>query len=86
MIYLEGVGPKTVRALSLVAEIIYGAEASRQDPARYFFVHGGKDAMPYPVDRFTYDRTIDFFNKIIQRTRLFLSEKRKVASDLVSIG
>lgn len=55
----KGVGPKTIRALSLVAEIIYGAKASYQDPARYSFAHGGKDATPYPVDRKTYDQTIN---------------------------
>lgn len=53
-----GVGPKTIRALALVAEVIYGAEPSYQDPARYSFAHGGKDATPYPVDCPTYDETI----------------------------
>ena len=53
-----GVGPKTIRALALVAEVIYGAKPSYEDPARYSFAHGGKDATPYPVDRDTYDRTI----------------------------
>ncbi|HRR39360.1 MAG TPA: DUF763 domain-containing protein, partial [Candidatus Paceibacterota bacterium] len=57
---IEGVGPKTIRALALVAEVIYGAEPSYDDPARYSFAHGGKDATPYPVDRFTYDKTIEF--------------------------
>jgi len=54
----EGVGPKTIRALALVSEIIYGAKPSYEDPARYSFAHGGKDATPYPVDRGTYDKTI----------------------------
>ncbi|MCM8815839.1 MAG: DUF763 domain-containing protein, partial [Candidatus Omnitrophica bacterium] len=50
LISVEGVGPKTVRALSLVAELIYSAAPSYKDPARYSFAHGGKDATPYPVD------------------------------------
>jgi hypothetical protein len=54
-----GVGPKTIRALALVAEVIYGAKPSYEDPARYSFAHGGKDATPYPVDIGTYDQTID---------------------------
>lgn len=53
-----GVGPKTIRALALVSEVIYGAKPSYEDPARYSFAHGGKDATPYPVDRETYDQTI----------------------------
>lgn len=55
----EGVGPKTIRALALVSEVIYGAKPSYEDPARYSFAHGGKDATPYPVDRSTYDQTIE---------------------------
>ena len=55
---MKGVGPKTVRALALVGEVIYGAAPSYEDPARYSFAHGGKDATPYPVDRVTYDQTI----------------------------
>lgn len=58
LLAMEGVGPKTIRALALVAEIIYGAKPSYEDPARYSFAHGGKDATPYPVDRATYDQTI----------------------------
>lgn len=54
-----GVGPKTIRALALVAEVIYGAKPSYEDPARYSFAHGGKDATPYPVDCKTYDQTIE---------------------------
>jgi len=54
----EGVGPKTIRALSLVAEIVYGAKPSYEDPARYTFAVGGKDGTPFPVDRATYDKTL----------------------------
>ena len=64
-----GVGPKTVRALALVAEIIYGAKPSYEDPARYSFAHGGKDGTPYPVDRVTYDRTIESIKRYVSRSR-----------------
>jgi len=65
-----GVGPKTVRALALVAEVIYGAKPSYEDPARYSFAHGGKDATPYPVDRVTYDKTINLINQLVLKTKL----------------
>ena len=48
LVAMKGVGPKTVRALALVGEVIYGAAPSYEDPARYSFAHGGKDATPYP--------------------------------------
>jgi hypothetical protein len=61
-----GVGPKTIRALALVSEVIYGANPSYEDPARYSFAHGGKDATPYPVDCEIYDQTINSF-KVIKK-------------------
>lgn len=67
---IEGVGPKTIRALSLVAELIYGEAPSYRDPARFSFAHGGKDGTPFPVDRATYDRTIEVMKKAIRSARL----------------
>jgi uncharacterized protein len=74
---MEGVGAKTVRALALVSEIIYGAKPSYEDPARYSFAHGGKDATPYPVDRETYDKTITVLSEAVRKTKLDYSEKDK---------
>ncbi|MGB9620716.1 MAG: DUF763 domain-containing protein, partial [Armatimonadota bacterium] len=54
---VEGVGPKTVRALAMIGDLVYGAPMSRRDPAAYSFAHGGKDGIPYPVDRRGYDRS-----------------------------
>ncbi|MEA3344375.1 MAG: DUF763 domain-containing protein [Patescibacteria group bacterium] len=85
LLALKGVGPKTIRALSLVSEIIYGAKPSYQDPARYSFAHGGKDATPYPIDRPTYDTTIEFFNKIVKSMKTDYSEKKKMIARLNNI-
>jgi hypothetical protein len=74
---VEGVGPKTIRALSLVAEIIYGAKPSYKDPARYSFAHGGKDGTPYYVEREVYDKTIEVIEKAIKKANVSLSEKDK---------
>ncbi|MEW6617073.1 MAG: DUF763 domain-containing protein [Patescibacteria group bacterium] len=78
----EGVGPKTIRALALVSEVIYGAKPSYEDPARYSFAHGGKDATPYPVDRKTYDVTIDTMKKYVEKTKIPLPEKNKIQKRL----
>ncbi len=74
---LSGVGPKTIRALSLISELVHGVEPSYRDPARYSFAHGGKDGIPYPVDRKTYDQSIELLSRAISRTKLGLSEKRQ---------
>ncbi|HJX15118.1 MAG TPA: DUF763 domain-containing protein [Candidatus Deferrimicrobiaceae bacterium] len=67
---LEGIGPKTIRALSLVSEIVYGKPPSYRDPARFSFAHGGKDGTPFPVDRKGYDRTIDVMKKAIESAKV----------------
>ncbi|HBS48130.1 TPA: DUF763 domain-containing protein [Candidatus Dependentiae bacterium] len=84
LIAQEGVGPKTVRALALVGEVIYGAEPSYKDPARYSFAHGGKDATPYPVDKKTYDQTIEILRKAVIKTKLTPNEKNKAITNLIS--
>ena len=78
----KGVGPKTIRALSLVSEIIYGATPSYEDPARYSFAHGGKDATPYPVDRPTYDQTIETLKQVVVKSRINHFEKDKALKRL----
>ena len=75
----QGVGPKTIRALALVAEVIYGAKPSYQDPARYSFAHGGKDATPYPVDRETYDETIAKLQSFIKKPKTMINIDNKSA-------
>jgi uncharacterized protein len=60
---IQGVGPKTILALSLISELIYGTKPSWNDPARYSFAHGGKDGYPYPVQKETYDQSIQILKK-----------------------
>ena len=86
LLALEGVGPKTIRALSLVSEMIYGAKPSYEDPARYSFAHGGKDATPYPIEREVYDSTIDFFSRVIKAMKTNHSEKQKMINRLHQKG
>jgi hypothetical protein len=77
LLSIEGVGPKTVRALSLISELVYGAPPSFRDPARYSFAHGGKDGYPFPVDRQTYDQSIQLLAKAVQKARVDNTEKRE---------
>jgi hypothetical protein len=71
----QGLGPKSLRSLALVAELIYGTPASTKDPARFSFAHGGKDGIPYPVDRETYDKTIQILHDSLNRSKVNRSEK-----------
>ena len=65
-----GVGGKTIRALALVAELLHGVQASWRDPAKFSFAHGGKDGHPFPVDRRTYDQSIEVLREAVTRARI----------------
>jgi len=72
---IQGLGPKTLRALTLLAELVYGAKPSFRDPAKFSFAHGGKDGHPYPVDRETYDMTIEILDRALKAAKMERSEK-----------
>jgi hypothetical protein len=79
---LKGVGAKTIRALSLISELVYGVAPSYRDPACYSFAHGGKDGIPYPVDRETYDKSIALLRRAINRAKLGIREKDEAVGRL----
>ena len=72
---IRGLGPKSLRALALLADVVYGAPPSYTDPAVYSYAHGGKDGIPYPVDRQLYDRSIEILEKAIKESNLGRKDK-----------
>ncbi len=79
----RGLGPKTIRALTLITEIAYGTKADWQDPVKYSFAHGGKDGYPYPVDRETYDKSIEILKAAIKKSKVTNSEKKELLYKLI---
>ena len=75
LVAIRGIGPKAVRALALVSELIYGAAASWEDPAKYSFAHGGKDGTPYPVDKRTYQKTIEIIENATRAAKVDETER-----------
>lgn len=86
MLAVEGVGPATVRAFALVAEVVYNARASRKDPVRYSFAHGGKDGHPFPVNRQNYDRSINLLENALRRAKTGDRENIKALKRLALIS
>jgi hypothetical protein len=82
LLSLKGVGPKTIRALSLVSELIYGAKPSYEDPARYSFSVGGKDGTPFFVERDVYDKLLGVMEKGIKKSNISLREKNEAQKRL----
>jgi hypothetical protein len=70
-----GIGPMALRSLSLIAELIYHAPASRRDPAAYSFAHGGKDGHPYHVNRALYDANIERLKETINAAKIGHTDK-----------
>ena len=79
---MPGVGAKTLRALTLIAEIAYGTPASWKDPAKFSFAHGGKDGHPYTVNRKLYDGSVDFLRRTLERGRIERSDKENALKRL----
>jgi hypothetical protein len=79
---IQGVGPKSLRALSLISELIYGIKPSFKDPTRFSFAHGGKDGHPYPVDRKVYDKTIEVLKGAVEKARVGGREKMEAIQRL----
>jgi uncharacterized protein len=78
LLSVKGVGPATVRGLALVAELVYGEEPSWEDPVKFSFSFGGKDGVPYPVNREAMDESIEILRQSIQEAKI--GEKEKLQS------
>jgi len=77
LLLVEGLGPESLRALALVADIIYGETPSFRDPtthaidpALYAYAHGGKDGFPYPVSPDLLKKTLEFLVKALEDMRV----------------
>ena len=78
----KGVGPATVRGLALVSEIIYGEKPSWKDPVKYSFAYGGKDGVPYPVDRRAMDESIEFLKRAVEEAKIEDTERLRALRSL----
>ncbi|UCF45550.1 MAG: DUF763 domain-containing protein [Candidatus Bathyarchaeota archaeon] len=77
LLSVRGVGPATVRGLALVAELIYGEKPSWADPVKFSFAYGGKDGVPFPVDRRAMDESIQMLKQMVQAAKIGDKEKTR---------
>ena len=70
LLLLEGLGPRTLQSLALIAEVVHGAPSRFSDPARFSFAHGGKDGHPFPVPLKTYDESLNFLRTSLEEAKL----------------
>jgi len=89
LLLIKGLGPSTLRALSLVLELIYDVHPSWKDPVthppdpfKFAYAVGGKDKVPFPVERNTYDDLISFLEKLLEKGK----EEREVVKQVKKIS
>ena len=82
LLSMKGVGPKTVRSLALISDLIYGEKPSWKDPVKYTFTVGGKDGVPYPVDKKAMDESIDIIKEGINQAKIGNTQKIKTLKKL----
>ena len=75
LLSVKGVGPATVRGLALVSELVYGEKPSWEDPVKFSFAFGGKDGVPFPVDRKAMDESIQILKRSVQEAKIGDKEK-----------
>ena len=77
LVAIRGIGPKAVRALALVSDLIYGKPPSWRDPAKFAFCMGGKDGVPYPIDKRHYDEVTAILEQAVEESKVGKAEKTK---------
>jgi hypothetical protein len=86
LLCLKGMGKKKLRALALLSKLIYGTELDWKDPVKYSFAHGGKDGIPYPVDREAYDHSISFLRGAIEEAKAAEGDKSRALRRLAALA
>ncbi|WP_175059639.1 DUF763 domain-containing protein [Thermococcus sp. 2319x1] len=89
LLLIKGLGPSTLRALSLVLELIYDVHPSWKDPVthppdpfKFAYAVGGKDKVPFPVESGTYDDLISFLEKLLEKGK----EERELVKQVTKIS
>ncbi|MGC8832303.1 MAG: DUF763 domain-containing protein, partial [Thermoproteota archaeon] len=85
LLSFRGIGPGTLRALSLVAEIVFDAPPSWRDPIRFSFAFGGKDGVPYPVDRRRMDRVVSMLEDALSKAKVGEKDRLRAMKNLKTL-
>jgi len=89
----RGIGPSTLRALSLISELIYNEPPSKRDPIthiydpiKWSYAVGGKDGVPYPISKKHYDDVIFELKSIVEAVKKNGKEKILAFKNLKKIS
>ncbi len=82
LLLIKGVGRVTLRSLAFVSSLIYDKELAYRDPVMYAYNLGGKDKIPFEINRKTYDNVCKGMEQIIENARIDSNEKYKILKRL----
>ena len=86
LLLLKGMGARALQSLALVSEIIHGTPSRFQDPARFSFAHGAKNAQPFPVPVNIYDESIATLQSAVEQARIGDKEKLRAVGQLSKLA
>lgn len=75
LLLVPGIGAAAVRALALISDLLWGAPPSWRDPAKFSFAHGGKDGVPYPVDRRMMEKSTIILRSAVEEAKIGRKDK-----------
>ncbi|MEM3030980.1 MAG: DUF763 domain-containing protein [Candidatus Micrarchaeia archaeon] len=82
LVALRGIGRTKLRALALLSQLLFGTPLDWSDPAKYSFAHGGKDGIPFPVQRGDYDHSISVLKQAVESAKIGEGEKLRALQRL----
>lgn len=82
LLLIKGVGRATLRSLAFVSSLIYDKELAYRDPVMYAYNLGGKDRIPFAINKKTYDSVVTGMQHIIENARVENDEKYKMLKRL----
>jgi len=82
LVMMKIVGPKTLKSLAMVSEVVHGDASRFEDPARFSFAIGGKDGRPHPIDTKAMDETIDMLQNSVEKAKMGDKEKSRAIKRL----
>jgi len=86
LVEIKGIGPKTLRGLALVSEFTFGEPPSYKDPVKYSFAFGGKDGVPFPVERNAMDEVARILREAVEESKLGKKEKIQAIKRIAKIS
>jgi uncharacterized protein len=84
LMLVKGIGRATLRSLAFISSLIYEKDLAYRDPVAFSYNLGGKDGIPFPVPRKTYDQVIGEMQGIVESANLERQEKYKALRSLAT--